>query len=550
MRFCRSRCRRPGRFGATLGFGRLLPAMCAALLGAAGWVAAVPAIAQEGGENPLPVAIVKGDLTVLVTPFARAPRTMDMELAPDAPAAFANAAYARIQTLLPVPDGSGRLAVYDVRGVLYMVDREGGELTRYLDHREADLGFDASNMPNESGFLGLAFHPEFGKPGEPGHGKFYTAYSASTDSGVADYVETPTNLQESVIREWTAGDPAAAVFAGDSREVLRVGQFAPNHNVGTLAFNPTAAPGSPDYGLLYACFGDGGAAQDPMDNGQRLATPLGTIVRIDPLARGEGRAYGIPADNPFIGTDGAAPEIWAYGLRHPQQFSWDVDGRMFIADIGQDSIEEVNLGVAGGNYGWKLREGTFATIDAVGSLPGGPVYPRPETDPTPFIYPVAQYDHDEGFAIGGGFVYRGAAIPALRGKYVFTELVLGRLFAIDADNLVEDGATPIEEVRIHIDGEEVELVDVAGFPDTYKGVGSRRVDARLGIDHDGELYLLTKSDGWIRKLSAGETLVGTDAPDADPASAAQTWAETRRRWQPCADGSVALRGTDCAGESP
>ena len=533
MRPSQSRHRRPGCFGSVV-------------LAAAGVVATVPAVAQ-GGENPLPAAIVKGELAVLATPFARAPRTTDPELAVGWPPAYSNDAYARIQTLLPVPDGSGRLAIYDVRGVFYMMDAEGGKLTPYLDHRTADLGFDASNMPNESGFLGLAFHPEFGQAGEPGYGKFYTAYSASVESGVADYIEAPTNVQESVIREWTARDPAAAVFAGTSREVLRVGQFAPNHNVGTLAFNPTAAAGSPDYGLLYACLGDGGAAQDPMDHGQRLATPLGAIVRIDPLAGGEGRAYGIPADNPFIDMDGAAPEIWAYGLRHPQQFSWDVDGRMFIAEIGQDSVEEINLGVAGGNYGWRLREGTFATIDAVGSLPGGPVYPLPETDPAPFIYPVAQYDHDEGFAIGGGFVYRGEAIPALRGKYVFTELVRGRLFAIDADNLVDDGATPIEEVRIHIDGEEIELAEVAGFPDTYKA-GSMRVDARLGMDHDGELYLLTKSDGWIRKLSA----VGEDAPvaQASGASAAQTWAETQRRWQPCADGSVALRGADCEGESP
>ena len=130
---------------------------------------------------------------------------------------------------------------------------------------------------------------------------------------------------------------------------------------------------------------------------------------------------------------------------------------------------------------------------------------------------------------------------------MFTELVRGRLFAIDADNLVDDGATPIEEVRIHIDGEEIELVEVAGFPDTYKA-GSMRVDARLGMDHDGELYLLTKSDGWIRKLGA----TGEDAPvaQASGTSAAQAWAETRRRWQPCADGSVALRGADCEGEAP
>lgn len=517
------------------------------LVGAAWFAIAAPIAAQGSGAGPLPATIVKAGLAVVATPFARAPRTTDPPLAPNAPPAYGNDAYARIQYLLPVPDGSGRLAVNDVRGPLYMIGGEGGEPTLYLDHRTEDIGLDTSHMPNEAGFLGLAFHPEFGVAGAPGHGKFYTAYSASVESGVADYLEAPANVQESVIREWTARDPAAAEFAGTSREVLRVGQFAPNHNVGTVAFNPTAAPGSPDYGALYVAIGDGGAAQDPMDHGQRLATPLGAILRIDPLARTEGRGYGIPADNPFVGRSDAAAELWAYGLRHPQQFSWDAAGRMFIADIGQDSVEEINLGVAGGNYGWRLREGTFATMNAVGALPGGLVYPLPEADPEPFMYPVAQYDHDEGYAIGGGYVYGGEGIPALRGKYMFTEMVRGRLFAIDAGNLVEDGATRIEEVRILIDGEEVELTDVAGFHDTYKGVGALRVDARLGIDHQGELYLLTKGDGWIRRLTATETPTVV----AGAVGGAQTWLETRRRrWQPCADGSVAPADADCVGRPP
>ena len=480
--------------------------LCAGLL-----AASVPGVAQAAGQHPLPETIVKGALAVVAAPFARAPLTTDPDLAPGAPVVYANDAYARIQQLLPVPDDSGRLAVSDVRGPFYMVDAAGGEPTLYLDHRAAGVGFYSAHMPNEAGFLGFAFHPEYAAAGKPGYGKFYTAYSANVQSGEADYLEAPTNVQESVVREWTVRTPGANVFAGRSREVLRVGQFAPNHNVGTLAFNPAAAPDSPDYGMLYVSFGDGGAALDPQDHGQRLATPLGAILRIDPLAGDAGRGYGIPADNPFVGASGVAPEIWAYGLRHPQQFSWDVDGRMFIGDIGQDSIEEVNVGVAGGNYGWRLREGTFATIHAVGALPGGPVYPRPETDPTPFIYPVAQYDHDDGEAIAGGFVYRGEAIPALRGKYVFTELVRGRLLAIDAGNLAENGGTPIEEVRILIDGEEVNLADLAGFPNTYRFDGSRRVDARLGIDGDGELYLLTKGDGWIRKLTAAPAAAANDA---------------------------------------
>jgi glucose/arabinose dehydrogenase len=292
-------------------------------------------------------------------------------------------------------------------------------------------------------------------------------------------------------------DPRASVFNGSSREVFRIGQFAPNHNIGTIAFNPTAAPGSADFGMLYASLGDGGAANDIMNYGQSLAEPLGSIIRIDPRSPGGARRYAIPPDNPFVGRDGAAPEIWAYGFRHPQHFSWDTDGRMFIADIGQDQIEEVNLGVAGANYGWRLREGTFATGYAVGETPG-PVYQRPAVEEGAFVYPVAQYDHDEGNAVGGGFVYRGQAIPELRGKYVFSEFRRGRLFAIDATGLEPGRPAAIMEIRVMIDGREQTFADVAGFPNTY--APGNRVDLRVGIDSAGELYLLTKGDGWVRKL--------------------------------------------------
>ena len=212
--------------------------------------------------------------------------------------------------------------------------------------------------------------------------------------------------------------------------------------------------------------GDGGAAHDPRDYGQSLAVQQAAIIRIDPLGGDGSKGYGIPPDNPFVGKDGVAPEIWAYGLRHPQHFSWDTDGRMFIGDIGQNQVEEVNLGMPGANYGWRLREGTFATGYAVGRGPG-PVYPRPSGDDGEFVSPVAQYDHDEGNAVGGGFVYRGRAIPELRGQYVFADFPRGRLFAIDADALDGDQPVTITEVRLVLEGREQDLVDVAGFPNTY-----------------------------------------------------------------------------------
>ncbi len=458
-------------------------------------VGILPAKAQDALPDPIPEPIRKGDLIVQATEFVRAPRTEESALD-----SITNLAYARIQFLTPIGDGSGRLVINDLRGILYITDENGMAPVTYLDIRTLDVGFDDSMFPNETGLVGVAFHPQFTEAGTPGFGKFYTAYSATSGSGRADYLDDDAESHESVIREWTTDDPEANVFNGDSREIFRIGQFASNHNIGTIAFNPTASPGSADYGLLYASFGDAGAANDPRDFGQSLSAPHGAIIRIDPLAGDRDRAYGIPPDNPFVGESGVAPEIWAYGLRHAQQFSWDTDGRMFMGDIGQGFVEEVNLGVPGANYGWRLREGTFASGFAVGAARPGRVYPRPAQDDRPFVYPVAQYDHDEGNAVGGGFVYRGEAIPDLQGKYVFTDFPRGRVFYIDADNLVSGELAEIRELRLILNGQEQDLVAVAGFPNTY-GRGNR-VDARLGIDSAGELYLLTKGDGWIRRLEA------------------------------------------------
>ena len=452
--------------------------------------------------DPLPEAIPKGAIVVAAVPFARAPKTTDPAKPPGT-----NDAYARIQYLMPIPDGSGRLVFNDLRGILYLTDASGRDPVVYLDLRAQNVGFYNAAYPNESGLMGFAFHPQFADEGKPGYGKFYTAFTAVPEGyGAGASNETIRQLifyvsgrdQQDVIREWTANDPAADVFEGDSRDVFRAEQFAVTHNIGTIGFNPHAIEGSSDYGLLYATIGDGGSANDPEENGQDLATPLAAILRIDPLGGGEDSAYGIPADNPFVEHAGAAPEIWAYGLRHAQHFSWDEDGRMFIIDIGQDQIEEVNLGVAGGNYGWRLREGTFATafgwdVDEIGA-----VFPLPPTDEERFVYPVAQYDHDEGHAIGSGFVYRGTGIPELRGRYVFADITNGRIFTIETDALRPGYPTPIEELRLMFDGEEGALLDVVGFGNTYHG--GLRADLRLGLDAAGELYLLTKGDGWIRKL--------------------------------------------------
>ena len=503
-------------------------------------------------EDPIPDEIQLGDIQVNLVEFVRAPESEDD------PAPFGtNDAYARIQYLKSPPDESGRLFFNDTRGILYVTDEEGSEPTVYLDLRDMDVDFYPDVFPHESGFMSFAFHHEFALEDSPGYGKFYTAFTADPESGTADFIEETNSAQESVVYEWTAVDPTALEFFGSRREILRVGQFRPNHNIGNIAFNPfslvepdeddesedgdattnadddtgddgeTAEAKHADWGMLFISFGDGGGAHDPREHGQNVETPLGAILRIDPLIDDleAEESYKIPKDNPEI--EGAIPELWAFGLRHPQHFSWDTDGRMFILDIGQDQVEEINLGSAGANYGWRQREGTFATAHGVETNDGlGGVYEVDlEAEESDYVYPVAQYDHDEGFAIGSGFVYRGESVPELVGKYVFTELVRGRVFYIETEHEAEqtpDGdeqsnqdetddvddvlipgePTTIYELQMLFDGEEGTMSDVAGMSNTYlqHSPHLRRVDLRISVDRHGEMYLLSKGDGWIRKI--------------------------------------------------
>ena len=446
--------------------------------------------------DPIESAIEVGSIAVDAVQFVQGPATQDR-----VSGGGVNNPATRIQYMQQVGD---RLFFNDTRGVLWATDAEGSVPISYLDLRIQNVGFNPDRFVQESGFMGFAFHPDFANENEQGFGKFYTTFSASPD-GTADFIEEGASVQESVLAEWSVEDPTSDVFSGEFREVLRVGQFAANHNVGNVAFNPTSAVDDPDYGLLYVSFGDGGNAHDPRQHGQNPNSILGTIIRIDPLGGGEDAKYGIPADNPFANGADGLPEVWAYGLRHPQNYSWDsADGRMFILDIGQDQIEEINIGVVGGNYGWRLREGTFATAFGVDTDDGpGSVYER-ETDTLDLIYPVAQYDHDEGFAIGSGIVYRGSDIPDLVGMFVFTDIVTGRLFYIDTASLEPDAPTTIFELDVTVDGETGTLADIAGHRNTSPGHApyTQRVDLRISTDAEGELYILTKGDGWIRKLTA------------------------------------------------
>tara|TARA_B100001123_G_scaffold233295_1_gene261760 strand:- start:1250 stop:2710 length:1461 start_codon:yes stop_codon:yes gene_type:complete len=443
--------------------------------------------------DPIPEKIKKGDIVVGVVERFQLPKTTDPVKKP-----ATTSAYARLQYIKPVGDDSGKLAVCDLRGQLYLLYPKSGSVRMYLDLNAYPLSSDTSTMPNETGLGGFAFHPDFSKKGELGYGKFYTGISVTSGSGKANYHKEANSSHESVVLEWSASDHSKIPFEGTYREIFRVGQFAPNHSIGTLAFKPTAQPGSDDYGNLYFCLGDGGAGFDPMDYGQSMDSPHGAILRINPLVRTGSRNYGIPEDNPFVFDTNVAPEIWAYGLRHPQQFSWDENGRMFINDIGQNQVEEVNIGQAGANYGWRIREGTFATGSNIDQLSVGPVYNFPADPADNFVGPVAQYDHDEGRAIGSGFAYTGNQIEALKGKYLFADIVRGRIFYIDTKDLLPGNPAEIRELRLSFDGEEKDLLDLVGYPNTYHP--GMRADLRLGIDDKGEVFLVTKGDGKVRQL--------------------------------------------------
>lgn len=250
---------------------------------------------------------------------------------------------------------------------------------------------------NEEGFLGLAFHPQY-----KSNGKFYVYYTTSS----APHTSVVSQFRVS------ADDPQRADPKSEV-QLLRIKQPFWNHNGGTVVFGPD--------GKLYIALGDGGAANDPLQAGQNLKTWLGSILRIDVDRQDQGRKYGVPQDNPFVGRASAAPEIYAYGLRNVWRLTFDrKTGVGWIADVGQDRWEEINLLTKGGNYGWSAREGKHPF--------------RPNRARGKSIEPIWEYHHGIGKSITGGYVYRGKRVPALSGKYLFADFVTGKIWALDYDH--------------------------------------------------------------------------------------------------------------------
>jgi hypothetical protein len=369
-----------------------------------------------------------------------------------------------------------------------------------------------------------------------------------------------TNRQ-TVLVEWTDADISNTTFEGTAREILRLDMVSRIHPLGDIIFNPLAQPGDPDWRVMYLAVGDGGAGEQGSSairlTPQRLDSLAGKILRIVPdLAEhtesstvSENGRYRIPDDNPFVSIDGARDELWAVGLRNPHRMSWDVDpaassnNQLIVNDIGLHTWEEVNIIHAGHNYGYSQREGNerLQTNNSTTALPAVDLIPiqidaQATAGSVVPTYPVVQYSHDAsdeffGDSITSGYVYRGSGIPALYGKYIFGDITTGRLFYSEYEEMLaaDDGdpATLAEIHRIDVlwdhprdmpDGGDERYGSLFPIVTEYYHLrggqdpnlpgsadltfGQGRADIRIQIDAAGELYVLSKSDGMIRRLSA------------------------------------------------
>lgn len=425
-------------------------------------------------SDPIPEKIPKSGLRLGLEEVLTAPAT-----APKAP-------LARLNKMAVLPGPPDRVFLQELRGLLY--ELAGNDLRVAMDIRPLRPRF--THAPGlATGFGSFAFHPEFLK-----NGLLYTTHAEPAGMAPADfaYADSVRVALQWVLTEWKIENPTAPTFAGPGRELLRVNVVTAIHGMQDIAFNPLAQPGSPDYGLLYVGIGDGGATEH--GHGDLCADNRhvwGSVLRIDPGDRNarNGR-YGIPPDNPFVGDPAAVGEIYCRGFRNPNRLTWTPDGRLLVTDIGQANAEELNVALAGADYGWPHREGTFR-LNPAGKM--NLVYPRPADEaPGRYAYPAAQYDHDEGNAISGGVVYTGSAVPALRGKYVFGDVVNGRVFFVESSALHPGVLAPIQELD----------VEVAGRPTTFQQrTGAKKTDFRIGTGLNGELYFFTKTDGKLYRVT-------------------------------------------------
>lgn len=422
--------------------------------------------------DPIPGVIPKGDVTIGLKPVATGLNNP------------VTATHNGIDNkTLFVVEQNGKIWAVDVHK-----DTGNRRLFADLSSQVVTLGCFGINY-DERGLSGLAFHPDYKK-----NGLLYTFYATNpVGQGPAPCGQRGAGVfdHDNVVVELRVKDPKrdnATVDPASAREVMRIAHPQFNHNGGELRFGPD--------GYLYVSTGDGGSADDqgfghsPQGNAQDLSNLLGKILRIDPNAGSAAPGYSTPSDNPFVGTAGARGEIWAFGFRNPYKMSFD-GNTLYAADVGQGDLEEVDIVVKGGNYGWPVKEGSFAFDRAAASGPAAVARGFVTADVIDgFIEPIAEYDHcvgplttppaagvgcpvPEGIAVVGGFVYDNSKVKELRGKYVFGDYSqnfnasTGRLFYLDG-------------------GQVKELKLTTGQP---LGLGL----LGIGQDEKGEIYVLGKS---------------------------------------------------------
>ena len=417
---------------------------------------------------------------------------------------------ARPMLLVDEP-GTRRLFVNDMRGPLYTIPRpsasEGKTVAVYLDLNDPKWGLNVNSQGNERGFQSFAFHPQFNHQGTPGFGKFYTYTDTANMPPAVDFKPNGgTHTHDAVLLEWTAKNPAAAAYDGAApREVMRFEHPFGNHNGGQLSFNPLAAPNTHDFGLLYMGIADGGSGGDPLNNAQNLSSAFGKMFRIDPLGTNSANGkYGIPKDNPFVDDNdpNTLAEIYAVGVRNPQRFAWDSrNGNLYVADIGQNIVEEVSQITKGANLGWNKWEGSYGFISRQAVN-----LENPRGD-SKMVFPIVEYGQLDPLlqpqsAVTMGLVYRRKEIPQLSNLLIFGDNPSGEVFYVSADKLPNGGQDAIRRILFNDKGQTKTLLQLIQEKNVAQGkMASTRADLRFGEGPDGEIFILNKRDGVIRLLT-------------------------------------------------
>jgi hypothetical protein len=443
---------------------------------------------RSNNPFPEPIPATEGVVTVNFVEFATVP-----DAGADAP---------RMNLLVDEPT-THRMFVNTMQGMLYSVSYDGKTVKPYLDLNEPRWGNPVQFAGTERGFQSFAFHPQFALAGTPGYGKFYTYADTTNMMPKADFVPLGAgHTHDEILLEWTAKNPKADAYdGGGPRELFRVAHPFANHNGGQIAFNTLAKRGTREFGLLYIGSADGGSGGDPYNQAQNLKSVFGKILRIDPLGHNSTNGhYGIPTTNPFAGSPDALGEVYSYGHRNPQRFSWDPkNGNMFEAEIGQNVNEEINQVVAGGNYGWNIWEGSFKYF-------GREVSIDDQRQGEKMIFPIAEFDHTDPLfpssrlAATGIYVYRETAIKQLTGMLLFGDNPSGEIFYINADKL-PNGGQAFHRILFNDHGQTQTLLQLVKEKNLREGRSSViRADLRMGVGPKGQLFVMNKYDGTIRLL--------------------------------------------------